>query len=258
MNPRRFIFTVTTGRSGTAYLASLLNLCRNTVGVHEPFPSFVRCMRAVQSNQELARKFLADEKIPTIFKMYRGSPIYAETSHLFCKGFLEAWLEFGSIPTPDLILLDRDLRKVALSMFSLRTIPGKNKSGLRWYLSPTDPTCLTTVYKWQELDDYQLCYWYGLEIEARKRQYAETIVQNGGKIAHTSIADLKKPGGLSRLRRELDLPNMSLTNYIRFCVQKYRYANRGPRKEKKYPLSFLRNLDASEEIVRQRMNSATQ
>ncbi|MCI5222493.1 MAG: hypothetical protein D3924_07445, partial [Candidatus Electrothrix sp. AR4] len=66
LRKKRLIFTVTTGRSGTAYLSTIFDYARKTHSFHEPSPEYVRVLRDVQGNSKLARQFLIEEKIPAI------------------------------------------------------------------------------------------------------------------------------------------------------------------------------------------------
>lgn len=197
---KRLIFTVTTGRSGTAYLASIFGFARGVYTVHEPEPEFVKVLRTVQNNSNLARQFLIEEKLPAILRV--PEDIYIETSHLTCKGFLEPLLEMGIIP--DLIIYRRDPRNVALSMFKMGTIPGRSDKGLKFYLSPEDPETLS-MDDWQDLHDYQLCYWYCLEIEKRARYYQPLFQDHGARIAETTLSDMKTFPGLKSCFSDLDL-----------------------------------------------------
>jgi hypothetical protein len=197
---KRLIFTVTTGRSGTAYLSSLFGFAKNVYAVHEPSPEFADVLRAVQTNSNLARQFLLKEKLPSILCNPMG--IYIETSHLVCKGFLEPLLELNIIP--GLIIHRRPARDVSLSMLKLGTIPGRSDKGLRFYLSPADPGVLE-LSDWKRLNDYQLCYWYCLEIERRAKYYKLLFQQHGGRIAETTLSDLKTFTGLTRCFEDLDL-----------------------------------------------------
>lgn len=199
----RCVFTVTTGRSGTKYLTQILALHREVISLHEPDPSFVLCMRAAQADPSIASRFLTERKLPAI-RAAASRSVYIETSHLFCKGFLDAWLD-SDLPTPDLILLDRDHRATALSLERLATIPGRTESGRRWYLAPDDPTVLLTLPGWTALSDYQLCYWYCLEIEERKRLYGPLIEARGCTVVRVDVDAIKSLACCWRLLRSLRL-----------------------------------------------------
>lgn len=233
---KRFIFTVTTGRSGTAYAARILGMLSGCTAVHEQAPSFHLSFPQARTDPAAARRFLVDEKLPAIAAQ-KPNPIYIETSHLFCKGFLEPWLAIEGLPTPDLILLDRPLRQVALSMLRLQTVPCRTPAGRDWLVSPEDENCLTAIEGWQTLNDYQLCYWYALEIEARKDHYAQLVAAHGGRSARTSAADLMTFSGLSRLRRALDLPPIAIPMLPVYLAIRWKPTNR-KRKKTKYVAHF--------------------
>lgn len=226
----RCLFTVTTGRSGSNYLTELLARCQGVVATHEPRPNFVHCMRHVQLHPDLAREFLVEDKLPAISYAARGK-IYAETSHLFCKGFLEAWVQLPDVPVPDLILLNRDYRKVALSMLSLGTTPARTLRGAKWYLSPADATCYTQIPDWQSLDDYQLCYWYCLEIDERKRLYRELVTELGGRAVAVELTDLNSTEGFEKLRRDLALPGVGVKGRLLAFLQRNRPVNTKAKKK---------------------------
>jgi len=197
---KRLIFTVTSGRSGTAYLTAVFNYMKGVHAYHEPAPEYVTCLRQVQSQPELARKFLLEEKLPVIAADPAG--IYVETSHLFCKGFVEPLLALDIVP--DLVIHRRSMRDISLSLYKMGTVPGRTSKALRFYLSPDDPNVLPLA-NWQQLHDYQLCYWYCLEIERRARYYKDLFISRGARVSETTLTGLKTGRGLKQLLQELDL-----------------------------------------------------
>lgn len=245
----RLIFTVTTGRSGTAYLWRILELVPGIASQHEVRPLFADVMREVQTNPAAAREFWIERKLPAILEC--GRPVYVETGHLFCKGFFEPLLELGH--TPDLILLSRPNRQVATSLLQLGTIPGRTKGGLHWYLSPDDPGVLT-LPDWRSLSDYQLCYWYCLEIERRARVYGETVRSRGGRVVATTLAEINTVAGFRRLLRELDLPRPSLYNWAKYTLNRNRTFNRKP--GERLDVEPPQNLDREEREVLERVGLA--
>ena len=141
-------------------------------------PHFHDHMRASQEDANHAKAFWLEEKLPFIASLKK--PIYAETSHLFCKGFLEPLIEIGIVP--DLVLLSRDRRKIATSLFKLGTIPARQKKALQFYLTPRDPGVVTDE-NWESWTDYQLCYWYCMEIERRQDVYGKRVRELGGSCS---------------------------------------------------------------------------
>lgn len=173
---KRLIFTITTGRSGSGYLAGLLNMLPGVLALHEPKPLMSDAYQKIRRDPKFAREWWMDRKLPEIATrlaqdLHQEEIIhtYIETAHLFCKGFMESFVNIATqyeIPF-DLIILTRPMHEVAQSMYELNTIPGKTQKGKFWYITPGEPGCLTRLPGWSTLHDYQICFWYTLEIHER-------------------------------------------------------------------------------------------
>lgn len=182
---KTLVVTVTAGRTGTTFLTHLLALCPDTTSLHEPEPSFVPVLRLAQRDPDLARRFLLEYKLPFVAAV--PTRRYVETGHLFCKGFLEPLLALGVAPRA--IALRRAPRRVAASLLSRRTVPGRGKLGLKYLLHPGDPGVLP-LPRWTRRSDYQLCFWYALEIERRQRAYRAAIEAAGGAWVDVTAEEL--------------------------------------------------------------------
>jgi hypothetical protein len=204
---KRLIFTVGTGRNGTGYVSHLLHGLPGICCLHEPDPQFYTVLRAAQSDPAVAERFLCEQKLPAIRSV--AEPVYFETSHLACKGFLEPLLAHG-VPL-DLVILRRDPVLVATSLYLLGTVPARTQLGLQFLLSPSDPGVLP-LENWQDLHDWALCYWYCLEIERRAQVYKERLARLGGRLLETSVGLLKTDRGLGELLAFLDLDADALSN----------------------------------------------
>jgi hypothetical protein len=158
----------------------------NTQAVHETPPNFVSVMRRAQLEPRAALAFCANVKLPHIAKV--KAVRYVETSHLFCKGFLECFVKLGVVP--DLLLLQRAPRKIALSLLARNTIPARNPMGWKYLLAPCDRGVLP-LDNWQLLTDYQLCFWYALEIERRQALYEQAWIQLAGTTFRVEVDALK-------------------------------------------------------------------
>lgn len=249
LSNKRFIFTVTTGRSGSNFLTEIMGCLKGVLSVHEPKPRYDRVLSMVQNCPTIANEFLEQKKIPWIKHHIKNNQIFIESSHLFCKGFLEPWLSHDDLPVPDLIFLDRDLRKIALSMYQLNTIPGRNLAGVKYYLSPRDMSLMTQLESYEQLNDYQLCYWYCLEIERRKEIYGDLIKSKGGTCVHTNIDELKSKDKFAQLCEELNMPSFSILGKRRYEQIINRVVN--PKTHNKKALDITRiQLNEWEEEVR--------
>lgn len=195
----RLILMVTSGRSGTRYLSNLLGAVPGVWAAHEPTPNFAEAMRPAQRDRAAARRFWEFEKLPAIRNC--GQPVYVETSHLACKGFIEPLIQHGQVP--DLILLRRSPYLVATSYWSLDAIPGRTALGERFLLQPDDPGVLP-LEGWQELPDWALCFWYCREIERRMEVYGRLVRERGGRVLETSLRALQSEPGARELLAFLD------------------------------------------------------
>ena len=220
LNKKRLIFTVTTGRSGTGYLATMLNTLPNIAAFHEPEPKFTHWMRALQTQPDVAIYFWLLHKLPAIARI--NTTYYVETSHLFGKGFFEA-LSVLDIPF-DLILLKRKNREVAKSLFQLNVIPGRTIDGLKFLLSPNDPVLIPLPAS-EVLHDYQLCYWYTLEMEARGAYYAEQLDKRGGLVANLEFDEIFSDEGIKKLLNLLNIPVTDLKRTSAYQAIKHQKIN---------------------------------
>jgi len=210
LNTKRLMFTVTTGRSGTNYVANMLSYIPSISSTHEPNPSFHQVMPQVKQDKDEAYRFLTEVKLPFIANL--SQTIYIETSHVFCKGFFEPLIELGIIP--ELLLLRRNNRQVATSMYRLGHIPGRSKIGEIFLINPGDSVFIS-LPGWQAMHDYQLCYWYCLEIEARRQRYGREILRRGGQVYEVTLADFSTIFGYYRFLHQANLPLPPPINMLR-------------------------------------------
>jgi len=201
---KQLILTVTAGRTGTAFLHNLFRLFSNVDSFHEEEPSYLHVMRRVQTQPAEATRFLEKFKFPVIAACKSGT--IAETSHLFCKGFLEPMINLGVYP--DLVLLRRNPRRIALSLLERNTIPGRTSTGTDYLVCPSDPNTLPLPL-WEGLTDYQLCFWYALEIERRQQRYGQYMLQLGRKVCDVTANELHNPDEFLKMAATflLDIPD---------------------------------------------------
>ena len=206
--PNKLILTISSGRSGTKHLTRILGTLPGVGALHEPVPNFLHQMQPAQADPAIADKFLDEVKLPWLATI--KEPIFAEISHLWCKGLLQAWLQRDDLPVPDVVLLDRNLRSVALSIMRLETTPERTHGGREWYIGPSAASAILKVKEWDNWNNYQLCYWYAMEVEARKATLGNWVESRGGRVCRIDIDELGKWKGIQRLIGELELPKPGL------------------------------------------------
>ena len=130
------IFCFNTGRSGSAYLATILDEGRNCVSHHEPAPDgFGAPLQAFNKGDAAAMIEVARAKASQIEEANRKDLIYAESSHCFVKGFGWPLMEMFDPATVGIIVLRRDPEKIARSMFRVGT-SALSYAGRKFYLTP--------------------------------------------------------------------------------------------------------------------------
>ncbi len=197
---KNIIMCLTTGRSGTNLLQELLALAQDICSEHEPEPAFQDVLEKVRQDPMAAISFVRDIKLPAI--MARPGAHYVETSHLFGKGFFEAFIALG-IPFR-LIVLNRHPRQVAKSYWRLKTVPGRTAGGNKFLLHPDQPGVIP-LPGWQRMSDYQLCFWYCLEVERRKSAYTQECKRIGIPVFEISMEEVKDWTRFKSLCEELGL-----------------------------------------------------
>lgn len=247
LQQRRVILTASSGRCGTQLLSTVMSLVPGVWAEHEPLPYVDNIWWKLREKPELARRWLVKHKLPAVLRSLEQSnrTVYCETSHVLCKGFFEPLLDLGI--AFDLIVLSRDPRATALSFYYLNDVPGRTKTGRRWLPSPDDESCISQLPREHrgELSDYQLCYWYVLEMELRKANYYRAWIDAGQCAVKTSLEEITTSRGFSKLLSDLGLPEIQKTEY-----HDYKLAALTKHNEKSSRKSFMRSRGVVEFIVK--------
>jgi len=192
------VLTVTPGRSGTKLLRELLASVMNLNAEHEPVPRANFHLRRTLEDQNYGLRWLIEEKLPHLQHYAPGQ--YIETSHLYCKGFIEIFWALGL--RPRFIILRRSPSAVARSLFKISCIPGRTPSGQLVLISPRDGA--TPFPRHDLASDYQLCYWYAKELYRRQNFYVRQFSENGTAYFELTIEDLVNLERFCELARFLD------------------------------------------------------
>ncbi len=207
-----FVFTLTTGRSGTLYLAELLaqNLpdaeCYHEIvgfdrfGVDTPDVSHMTLFNS-QGNVDKVQAFWR-AKLARI----AGTPrqFYVETSHLLMKaGLIENLAPLTAKGTVHLIALERDTLATLLSFRKRLDFVHKSNQWL-WYLDPDYPVNLVPSAELVAAGINGLCLWYILEIRARVAYYERLVAGKPNIVFHRfSLEALQTAQGAARLLQAL-------------------------------------------------------
>ena len=207
-----FVFTMTTGRSGTAYLAQLLQqnlpdaesyheiLGWDRFGVDTPDVSHMTLFNS-QGNVEKVQAFWRGKLVRIAATPRR---FYVETSHLLMKAGL---IENIGLPTArgtvHLIALERDIVETVLSFRRRLDFVNKGNWWL-WYLDPHYPRNIVSPEPFADEGVNGLCLWYVLEIRARAERYERLLAGTPNLVFHRFALDELRTGeGVSRLLQGL-------------------------------------------------------
>ena len=194
--PRRFLFTLTAGRTGTASLAKLFETncpaaeCHHEIigwdrfGLDSPDLSTMTLFNS-QGNLPAVRDFWARK-----FARVAASPaaLYVETSHVLMKaGLLEnlaLLLERLEGPAElHFVELQRDLFDTVLSYRSRFDFTNKSMWWL-WYLDPHYPRNIVEFGKLADFGLNGVCLWYLFEVRARAAYYRQLFGGRPSLVFH--------------------------------------------------------------------------
>lgn len=246
-NAKTVVLTVTAGRTGTDTVSQLLKYLPDTHASHEPNPNHRFILARVQSDPAAAARFFRHLQAPSITA--RPGTRIVESSHLFCKGFFEPCIAMGFRPA--LLMLERDKRTTALSHLRKNSVPGRSGAGYRYVIAPTDRPYLR-IDMANSLSDYQLCYWYCLEIELRQALYGMVAKELGMVTARIRTDELSDPERLTETCVTLGLADAATA---RAALEKAGVgtAHNATPKSKSGALAF--DPDAEEAALRARLHA---
>jgi len=132
----KYIFCISTGRSGTEYLANLFHCANNCTVFHElePVGNGKAMYNYLRGNgHEMAK--LTEQKITIINEETVSGNVHVDTNHCFIKGF--GWFIPSLIPQDQIgvVILTRNKDKVAQSLLRIGCTP-LSKVGHKWMSTP--------------------------------------------------------------------------------------------------------------------------
>jgi len=222
------------GRSGTNKLATMLSTVPDVYAEHEGDPGF-HTVRVANLHDSSVGKSFVQNKIE--FFNSKPQTHCVHTGHMVGEGFIEHFLDQGI--TPNIIVLRRPMREVALSMFNLKWIPGRHKLIRGWYSGPDEPNVLP-YNGWESAHSYQLCYWWCLDTERRIRHYTPILKQRDCKIYETTLDQILDLTQFNKLLSFFGMQNVE--SITKEKVNQFEEISRGLQQD--IPDSFLDELES--------------
>ena len=171
---RHLIFSINSGRAGSKYLAQLLGTAQDVQSFHEAEPKmsgdFIRLINAEPLAASREKRCVKSEAIAKLLRNSPASVTYAETNHTFIKTFFDVVLEdFRNV---EVIILRRNLLQTLRSFVELGYFSELNPLAYSWMSSPNAASAaLPAIGPDGELDQFDLCIAYLLDIEARAERF---------------------------------------------------------------------------------------
>lgn len=212
---RHLVFSINSGRSGSKYLAQLLGTARHVKSFHEAEPKMngepIAAINASPLEASREKRRVKAEAIADILRRTRSKVTYVETNHVFIKAFYDVVLEdFHNV---DVIILRRDLALVLKSFVELGYFSSHNLKSLDWMSSPNAATAaLRPIGKDSELDHFDLCIAYLLDIEARADRFK--LEYPNVRTHEVRLEELNQLANVEDLFRSLGLESTRATKKL--------------------------------------------
>ncbi|MFA7173874.1 MAG: hypothetical protein WC340_10760 [Kiritimatiellia bacterium] len=131
-----YIFSINTGRSGSAYLKTLFDNVTDCQSLHEPMPvGNGAVMRKYSKGNSEPMRLIARQKAEIAQNVARTGEIYFESNHCFIKGFGWFLPELLGEENIGVIILKRDKTEIAWSYLRIGCSPLIRK-GRKWLYTP--------------------------------------------------------------------------------------------------------------------------
>ena len=182
------VFTISAGRTGTHYLATLFACVRDASSGHEDLPIGVGApMVAFAEGDEVPMRAVAELKACVVRARARaGGGTYLEANHAFVKGY--GWFLPALLGPKNLrvIYLRRAPELVAKSLVRVRGVPGRTSWSRLWYSAPGQAR--NHGQPSPDADALALGRWYAEEIDRQAAHYRASFPEV--EVIEVTLEDL--------------------------------------------------------------------
>ena len=203
----KYFFTITAGRTGSAWLASFLGENLKIKSVHEPLD--IDDFGVRMPDIKLMRTFNMRGNTTDVQKFYKRKldeissfSSYAETNHTLSKcGLVENIVEHEISAQSCLIVLRRDFAKQCVSYINrgdFRNIT----IDWQWYLHQNYRNNIVSYAQFRNRGLLGKALWYVYEMDARQRYY-EQLYASKVQIISIKLEDLTTEAGARKLLEDI-------------------------------------------------------
>lgn len=203
---RQMIFCINPGRSGSRYLARLLDTAPEVTAEHMADPQMIgeelrRVMDGAAPTGE-SRWHKGDALARRLEQLPPGS-IYADTSHMFIKTWSNAVLRRFPESSLRVVVLRRDVIATAASFLRLGCFAEGNPDWGGLLHLPTARNSLVREFlEVEPSDQFELIVGYLLDIELRAQKW---LADHPERTVEVWLEDLQEMNGVSRLFQSLEI-----------------------------------------------------
>jgi len=207
-----YVFTLTAGRTGTAWLAAMLGANLDDCEAHHEFLGW-DCFGVDTPDLSHLTLFNSRGVCEEVRGFWRRKLArvaacprrwYVETAHVLMKAGLVEHLDLiadrGRI---HLVILGRDLVSTVASYSQRGDFSNKGNQWL-WYLDPDYPQNILNPVPFKQHGVMGIRVWYWMEIEARQAYYAALLADRAGvNLLRCTLLEVTREPGARRLLRGL-------------------------------------------------------
>jgi len=224
--PERLIFTITAGRTGTAWLTSFIKDNSSFLSIHEyvgidDFGSRMPDIRTMRTFNDIG---LTDHVIKfwdRKFESFQKIQNYAEFNHTLGKcGLIEYMAKYTELGKEvDIILLKRDNRVKQAISYLTRSDFLHVTIHWQWYLSYNYKRKILNPKPFLNHGVVGITFWYIFEMEARQ-EYYKMIYGDRFNFIEAKLEDITKPVGAGllakalKINKDINLPSRENTNLL--------------------------------------------
>jgi hypothetical protein len=164
-------FILATGRSGTNFLASVLDQAPGATVVHEPVPEDFRAYTAAFYSENAASRYIQGFRRKEIYlRMHRSQhESYGEVNSVLRR---HANALQQAFPKANVVHLVRDGRDVVRSMMARRTMTDQDRHTAKIHPHSDDPW----YSRWDHMDRFaRLCWYWQVENRYLRETIARTV-----------------------------------------------------------------------------------
>ena len=203
---RPLLFAISPGRSGSEFLATLIDATANASAVHEPRPkmngAFLRGLSEARLKSTYDRRRVKIVQLLRALGSLAPGCMYAETSHMFVKTFYDVVLDFFA--DVRVVHLRRDTVHVIRSFAELGYFSNASTHWRHWMHDPhaSEPLVAPAVEE-GEADSFDRIIAYLIDIEARAARLRERYPAT--PVVAARLEEISEPAGARRLVDQLGL-----------------------------------------------------